>query len=124
MIFALSVSRACASPGKSPGLKAMSKAPPGLVGGAFPRRRIGRPAGRAAPVTTALGALLSHVTGGDAKTFQPMNVNFGLFPPPPAVPNKAGKLRPPKGRDRRQAMTARAAIDFDAWLSAPAIRAS
>ena len=77
------------------------------------------------PVTTALGALLSHVTGGgDAKTFQPMNVNFGLFPPPPAMPNKAGKLRPPKGRDRRQAMTARAAVDFDAWLSAPATRAS
>ncbi|MEC7514802.1 MAG: hypothetical protein VX784_06535, partial [Pseudomonadota bacterium] len=77
------------------------------------------------PVTTALGALLSHVTGGgDAKTFQPMNVNFGLFPPPPAMPNKAGKLRPPKGRDRRQAMTARAAVDFDAGLSAPATRAS
>ena len=77
------------------------------------------------PVTTALGALLSHVTGGgDAKTFQPMNVNFGLFPPPPAMPNKAGKLRPPKGRDRRQAVTARAAVDFDAWLSSPTTRAS
>ena len=84
----------------------------------------GRPASPP-PATTALGALLSHVTGGgDAKTFQPMNVNFGLFPPPPAVPNKAGKLRPPKGRDRRQAMTARAAVDFDAWLNAPAMRAS
>jgi methylenetetrahydrofolate--tRNA-(uracil-5-)-methyltransferase len=34
------------------------------------------------PPTTAMGALLSHITGGaDAKTFQPMNVNFGLFPP-------------------------------------------
>ena len=33
------------------------------------------------PATTALGALLDHITGGaDAKTFQPMNVNFGLFP--------------------------------------------
>jgi methylenetetrahydrofolate--tRNA-(uracil-5-)-methyltransferase len=69
------------------------------------------------PLTTALGALLSHVTGGgDAKTFQPMNVNFGLFPPPAEVVNKAGKLRPLKGVDRRRAMTARAAEDFINWL--------
>ena len=34
------------------------------------------------PNTTAMGALVTHITGGaDAKTFQPMNVNFGLFPP-------------------------------------------
>jgi methylenetetrahydrofolate--tRNA-(uracil-5-)-methyltransferase len=71
------------------------------------------------PLTTALGALLSHVTGGgDAKTFQPMNVNFGLFPPPAEVPNKAGKLRPLKGVDRRRAMTARAAEDIVDWLPA------
>jgi methylenetetrahydrofolate--tRNA-(uracil-5-)-methyltransferase len=63
--------------------------------------------------------LLSHVTGGgDAKTFQPMNVNFGLFPPPAEVPNKAGKLRPLKGVDRRRAMTARAAEDIVDWLPA------
>lgn len=69
------------------------------------------------PLTTALGALLSHVTGGgDAKTFQPMNVNFGLFPPPAEVVNKVGKLRPLKGVDRRRAMTTRAAQDFINWL--------
>jgi hypothetical protein len=45
-----------------------------------------------------------------------MNVNFGLFPPPAEVVNKAGKLRPLKGVDRRRAMTARAAEDFINWL--------
>ncbi len=67
------------------------------------------------PATTAHGALLSHITGGaDAKTFQPMNVNFGLFPlidPPP------GKKKI-KGRDRKAAMSARALTDLDTWLSA------
>src|SRR5262249_50090987 len=44
------------------------------------------------PATTALGALLGHITGGaDARTFQPMNVNFGLFPEPP--PKTRGKDR-------------------------------
>ena len=43
------------------------------------------------PPTTAFGALLAHITGGaDAKTFQPMNVNFGLFPEPPARPRGQG----------------------------------
>jgi methylenetetrahydrofolate--tRNA-(uracil-5-)-methyltransferase len=62
------------------------------------------------PVTTAFGALLSHITGGaDAKTFQPMNVNFGLFPPLP--PGK--KI---KGKDRKQAMSERALQDLAGWL--------
>ena len=61
------------------------------------------------PVTTAMGAILSHITGGaDAKTFQPMNVNFGLFPPP------EGKIRK---KDRKQAYTGRAAKDFSDWIS-------
>ncbi len=60
------------------------------------------------PVTTAMGALLNHITGGaNAETFQPMNVNFGLFPPIDA------KI---KGRDRKKAYTARALEDFDGWL--------
>ena len=59
------------------------------------------------PVTTAMGALLSHITGGaDARSFQPMNINFGLFPPP------EGRIRK---KDRKQAYTARAAQDFSLW---------
>ncbi|HEY8253468.1 MAG TPA: methylenetetrahydrofolate--tRNA-(uracil(54)-C(5))-methyltransferase (FADH(2)-oxidizing) TrmFO [Rhizomicrobium sp.] len=62
------------------------------------------------PPTTALGALLGHITGGaEATSFQPMNVNFGLFPELP----KAGKIR---GKDRKQALSARALEDLSAWL--------
>ncbi|MCG8691002.1 MAG: methylenetetrahydrofolate--tRNA-(uracil(54)-C(5))-methyltransferase (FADH(2)-oxidizing) TrmFO [Minwuiales bacterium] len=64
------------------------------------------------PPTTALGALIGHIAGGaDAETFQPMNVNFGLFPPPVME----GKRRL-KGRDRKRAYTARALADLDDWL--------
>ncbi len=64
------------------------------------------------PDTTAKGALVSHITGGaDAKTFQPMNVNFGLFPPLEGM--KAGR----RGRkDRYKGYTDRAKIDWQAWL--------
>jgi methylenetetrahydrofolate--tRNA-(uracil-5-)-methyltransferase len=66
------------------------------------------------PRETALGALLNHITlGGDAKTFQPMNVNFGLFPD-----LEIGKL--PKGQDRgkarKQAMARRAIAAIEDWL--------
>jgi methylenetetrahydrofolate--tRNA-(uracil-5-)-methyltransferase len=62
------------------------------------------------PPTTALGALLGHITGGaEAASFQPMNVNFGLFPELP----KAGKIR---GKDRKQALSSRALADLAAWL--------
>ena len=72
------------------------------------------------PNTTALGALLAHVTGGaiGAETpgvFQPMNINFGLFPPVKAEPapgrRKAGKT------ERRAAMAGRARADLSAWLA-------
>ena len=73
------------------------------------RRRAPGPGPSAPPPTTAMGALLSHITGGaDAATFQPMNVNFGLFPP------IEGTLR---GKERKQALSARALRDFDHWLS-------
>ncbi len=66
------------------------------------------------PVTTAMGALVSHITGGaDAKTFQPMNVNFGLFPPLDGV--RGGR----RGRkDRYKGYTDRAKEDWSGWLAA------
>ncbi len=70
------------------------------------------------PATTAFGALLSHITGGaDAKTFQPMNVNFGLFPDLEAGTNpRTGKPMKIKGGDRKQAMAKRALEALDTWL--------
>src|SRR5580700_3402143 len=63
----------------------------------------------APPSTTAMGALLGHIAGGaDAATFQPMNVNFGLFPP------IDGAFR---GKERKQALSARALRDFDTWIA-------
>jgi methylenetetrahydrofolate--tRNA-(uracil-5-)-methyltransferase len=60
------------------------------------------------PPTTALGALLSHITGdAEAETYQPMNVNFGLFPPLPDVKKKA----------RKEAYTDRAKADLVTWLA-------
>lgn len=59
------------------------------------------------PVTTALGALLAHVTGGaNEDAFQPMNVNFGLMPPPDEKVKK---------KDRKLAYTQRARTDFASW---------
>ena len=61
------------------------------------------------PETTALGALLRHITGGaESRTFQPMNINFGLFPP----------LSPDPGRhaDRKALVSRRALADLAAWL--------
>ena len=81
----------------------------GLLAGRFAaaERRGATPI--APPPTTAMGALLGHITGGaDAATFQPMNVNFGLFPP------IDGTFR---GKERKQALSARALRDFDHWLA-------
>ena len=62
------------------------------------------------PPTTALGALLDHITGGaEAATFQPMNINFGLFPP---LEEKTPK------KERRGALSRRALNDLDSWLAA------
>ncbi len=60
------------------------------------------------PATTALGALLNHVTvGADATTFQPMNCNFGLFPSPDHRGHKS---------ERRASLIARARRDLGIWL--------
>ena len=66
----------------------------------------------APPPETAMGALITHISGGaEAKTFQPMNVNFGLFPP---IDAKGGR----KGRkDRYKAYTDRAKTLFTEWLA-------
>lgn len=62
----------------------------------------------APPRTSAFGALLSHITGdAEAETYQPMNVNFGLFPPL----HEVGKKR------RKEAYTERAKADFGEWLA-------
>jgi methylenetetrahydrofolate--tRNA-(uracil-5-)-methyltransferase len=82
----------------------------GLLAGRFAAAEITGRAIAAPPPTTAFGALLGHITGGaDAKTFQPMNVNFGLFPEFP----KSAKIR---GKDRKQAMSKRALEDLAGWL--------
>ncbi len=72
------------------------------------------------PNTTAMGALVTHITGGaDAKTFQPMNVNFGLFPPLDGV--KGGRRN---RKDRYKAYTDRAKSDWQAWLGQMALDAA
>ncbi len=85
------------------------------------------------PATTALGALLAHITGGHlsadgegaARSFQPMNVNFGLFPPisvprQPRGPKGPKAPRSGKSFERKRAMANRALADLDLWLAAPA----
>jgi methylenetetrahydrofolate--tRNA-(uracil-5-)-methyltransferase len=65
---------------------------------------------QAPPRTTAMGALLAHITGdAEADSYQPMNVNFGLFPPvAPEV----------KKKSRKEAYTARAKADLELWIPA------
>jgi len=85
------------------------------------------------PPTTAFGALLGHITGGHIngshvetidsgpRSFQPMNINFGLFPPlaqAPATDENGKKLRgPEKSLARKRALSARAFADLDIWLA-------
>ena len=85
------------------------------------------------PPTSAMGALLGHITGGHLtaeeeggkRSFQPMNVNFGLFPPV-EVPKEEGKRLRGKEKTiaKRRAMSARALADFAAWLERPAFSAA
>jgi len=82
----------------------------GLMTGLMTASQITGTAWESPPRTTALGALLSHITGdADADNYQPMNVNFGLFPPvDPEV----------KKKQRKEAYTARAKTDLAPWLTA------
>jgi methylenetetrahydrofolate--tRNA-(uracil-5-)-methyltransferase len=83
----------------------------GLLAGRFAAADVfGQPAAPP-PSTTALGALLEHITrGADAGSFQPMNVNFGLFPP------LDGRM---KKRERKPALARRALTDLNDWLNIP-----
>lgn len=80
----------------------------GLINGLFAASdRLGRDVSTP-PATTAFGALINHITGGaDAKTFQPMNVNFGLFPPFEKRVHK---------KERKPAMSRRALEDLQGWI--------
>jgi len=80
------------------------------------------------PATTALGALLGHITGGHIETiepgsrsFQPMNINFGLFPPLASVPTKKADGSRLRGNEKtvakKQAVSARALADLDRWIA-------
>ena len=111
----------------------------GLMAGRF---AVAEAAGRSLsplPQTTALGALIGHITGGHItsdpsaadgeanapRSFQPMNVNFGLFPPLAQAPrNETGRrLRgPEKAALKKRALTDRARADLAAWMAQPADR--
>ena len=102
----------------------------GLLAGRFAAAERDGEAVSPPPVTAALGALLKHITGGHLlagdggpRSFQPMNVNFGLFPPlieAAPRPRAAGS----KTLARKQALALRALADLDRWLNGvPAVAA-
>jgi len=79
----------------------------GLMAGMMAASELVGEAWNPPPATSAMGALLSHITGdAEATSFQPMNVNFGLFPP----------LHEVKKKIRKEAYTNRAKADFGEWL--------
>ena len=68
------------------------------------------------PTTTSIGALLSHITGGaKTETYQPMNINFGLFPELQTNLDNISKKNRIKGRDKKKAYSTRAETDFINW---------
>jgi len=80
----------------------------GLLNGLMVAAELAGEDWQAPPATTAMGALLSHITGdAEAETYQPMNVNFGLFPP----------MHDVKKKQRKEAYTSRAKEDFGVWLA-------
>jgi len=107
----------------------------GLLAGRFAAaERLGEPA-LLPPPTTAHGALIGHITGGHIETidagpssFQPMNVNFGLFPPLLRTPTKdadGDRLRgTAKSIAKKRALCARALNDLDLWIRTEVPRAA
>lgn len=101
----------------------------GLLAGLFAAAQARGASLPAPPPTTALGALLGHITGGHIETidagprsFQPMNVNFGLFPPLASAPTRGPDGKRLRGNDKsiakKQALSARALADLERWLAA------
>jgi methylenetetrahydrofolate--tRNA-(uracil-5-)-methyltransferase len=101
----------------------------GLLAGRFAAAELCGETPDLPPLTTAHGALLAHITGGHMETidagprsFQPMNVNFGLFPPLDKSPSRGAdgvRLRgAAKAMAKRSALTARALHDLDFWTGA------
>jgi methylenetetrahydrofolate--tRNA-(uracil-5-)-methyltransferase len=103
----------------------------GLLAGRFAAAESCGASLTAPPPTTAHGALLAHITGGHIDTidagpasFQPMNINFGLFPPVQATSpydregRKFGRGSA-KNLARKSALSARALADLDAWIDGP-----
>ncbi|MEO0465755.1 MAG: methylenetetrahydrofolate--tRNA-(uracil(54)-C(5))-methyltransferase (FADH(2)-oxidizing) TrmFO [Pseudomonadota bacterium] len=96
----------------------------GLIAGRFAAAQWHDATATAPPKTSAHGALLAHITGDhmtSGKSFQPMNVNFGLFPAPAHVPTHDEDGKRLKGKDKGRAkkrVQAGLALDhFSAWLS-------
>ncbi|MCL2716340.1 MAG: methylenetetrahydrofolate--tRNA-(uracil(54)-C(5))-methyltransferase (FADH(2)-oxidizing) TrmFO [Alphaproteobacteria bacterium] len=100
----------------------------GLIAGLFAAYEARNREIKAPPATTALGALLGHITGGHLETptpgtrsFQPMNVNFGLFPPLESDVLRAADGKRLRGNARaiarKHALSARALRDLELWLS-------
>ncbi len=100
----------------------------GLIAGLFAAAEAQGIRLAAPPATTAHGALINHITGGhiesiDAgpRSFQPMNINFGLFPPLAEAPTRkpdGSRLRgPEKSVARKQALSARALADLEQWIA-------
>ncbi len=95
----------------------------GLLAGRFAAaERLGRGL-EPPPETTALGALISHVTGGhlagEKASFQPMNVNYGLLPPMEAPRRTEDGRKLPaaeRGRAKKRAMSERALADLEGWI--------
>jgi len=104
----------------------------GLLAGRFAAAERSGAAMTPPPATTALGALLNHITGGHIeaadegapRSFQPMNVNFGLFPPlerAPKAPDGKRLKGSAKAVAKKQALTDRARADLAAWLGSAAV---
>ena len=68
------------------------------------------------PRTTAFGSMLAHLTETLPDDYQPMNINFGLFPPIAPVVTANGKLRHLKGADKKEALCQRALSDVSSWI--------
>jgi len=108
----------------------------GLLAGRFAAAEALGTASQSPPITTALGALLAHITGGhivaeddaegrtSVRSFQPMNINYGLLPDLAAAPthdkNGARLKGPERGREKKRAMSRRALADLASWLGTAA----